>query len=231
MSRDYHAIYATEAARYDALVTREDHEQNLTKALATLFEPTCTEAVELGAGTGRVTELIAPHCQHLRAFDASAHMLERARERLARFPHVDLAVADNAAIPLANATADAVLAGWTIGHLVGWHPADWPTQVDRVVQEMLRIAKPNALVVIIETLGTGQLEPNPPRPELGAYYQRLETEHGFQRTVLRTDYRFADLEEALALAGFFFGDTMVERIRSHHWVTLPEHTGLWSRRA
>jgi ubiquinone/menaquinone biosynthesis C-methylase UbiE len=229
MGQDYRAIYRTEADRYDALVAREDWEGNLPRALGQI-SPHFESAVELGAGTGRVTAILAPLCRSIHAFDGSPHMIEKARDKLARFAHVTLGVADNASIPRPDRSADLVMAGWTIGHLVGWHPEDWSVRVDAVIAEMRRLAREGATIAVIETLGTGQTEARAPRADLGAYYARLETVHGFERTEIRTDYRFADLDEALALAGFFFGDAMAERVRAEHWVVLPEYTGVWKRR-
>lgn len=50
--------------------------------------------LELGAGTGRVTEVIAPCASRVVALDLSHDMIERARAKLGGDPHVALVVAD-----------------------------------------------------------------------------------------------------------------------------------------
>ena len=57
----------------------------------------------------------------------------------------------------------------------------------------------------------------------------LETEQGFRRQAIRTDYGFASPEEAVGTLEFFFGDELVGKIRTNGWKRVPECTGVWTR--
>ena len=59
-------------------------------------------------------------------------------------------------------------------------------------------------------------------------YQWLDA-NGFQNKWIRTDYQFESLDEAVDLAGFFFGAEMADRVRERRIVILPECTGVWWR--
>ena len=231
---DFKRIYATQAARYAQLVAREDWPGNLLPALAEIRPLTNLEVVELGAGTGRITRLIAPFVRRIVALDNSLHMLGVAKEHLdlAGFPKparsVYLAAADNRHLPLQSQTADLALAGWSLGHFVGWYPDDWQRQIGLVLAEMKRVLRPGGALILIETLGTGRETPAPPHEGLAAYYRWLETEQGFAAAWIRTDYRFASVDEADALTRFFFGADLADHIRRNRLVILPECTGLWS---
>ena len=83
---------------------------------------------------------------------------------------------------------------------------------------------------VIETLGTGSLVPTPPTAELSEYYDWLETEWGFTRQEIQTDYQFPDLESAVNRTAFFFGQELAEKIRANNWIRLPEWTGVWVKR-
>ena len=109
----------------------------------------------------------------------------------------------------------------------GWYPDDWPERVDRVVNEMLRVLRPNGTAVILETLGTGREDPQPPTEALAEYYARLETLHGFKQQWIRTDYLFESTAEAEALTRFFFGPQLADRIAKDKITLLPECTGIW----
>ncbi len=63
---------------------------------------------------------------------------------------------------------------------------------------------------------------------LGEYHERLES-IGFERTVLRTDYRFASVEESVELLDWFFG--LGDWARTHNNPLIPEFTGWWQRPA
>ena len=229
MGTDFKAIYATQAEKYDQLVAREDYQGNILPALAQIRPLAGVDVIELGAGTGRLTRLLAPRVRSIYAFDASAHMLAVAGARLIATgcSNWALGVADNRRLPLARATADVAIAGWSLGHLVGWYPHTWPDQVELALAEMKRVCRPRGTIILLETQGTGHATPRPPSPGLAAFYRWLETEHGFHAAWIRTDYRFASVDEAADLTRFFFGDALAGQIRRSRLAVLPECTGIW----
>jgi ubiquinone/menaquinone biosynthesis C-methylase UbiE len=135
--------------------------------------------------------------------------------------------ADLRQLPLAGGWADVAIAGWAIGHFTGWF-TDWKAEASRALAEMQRATKPGGALIILETLGSGALEPAPPNATLAAYYQWLETELGFTSRVVATDYDFGSVQRAADLCGFFFGEQFAERVRSNKWSRVPEFTGVWS---
>ncbi len=223
---DFETIYRTEAARYDLLVSREDYKGNILKALKMIRSLANLEVVELGAGTGRLSRLLAPYVGRIFLTDISTHMLEKARTRQGDGRYL-FAAADNGRLPAADNSADLAIAGWSIGHQTGWFPESWPERVDQVVAEMKRVVRPNGTVIILETLGTGREDPQPPTEALADYYMRLENFHGFERRWIRTDYRFESVAEAEMLTRFFFGDELADRIDNDKMILLPECTGIW----
>jgi hypothetical protein len=82
---------------------------------------------------------------------------------------------------------------------------------------------------VIETLGTLSEQPKPPNEGLAAYYAMLESERGFTRSWIRTDYEFASVEAATRIMGFFFGEGMGARVRERGEKVVPECTGVWTR--
>lgn len=227
MRDHFRNIYQHRAADYDALVAREDYQGNLARALAEVRPWPRLDVVEPGAGTGRLTRLLAPAARSVVALDIAPAMLRVARASLDADSRVTFAVADNGALPLRDAVADLAVAGWSLGHSVAWFPNTWRGVIGTALAEMRRVLRPGGTVVILETLGTGRETPAPPTDELAAYYRWLEDQHGFHRTWLRTDYRFASLDEAEQLTRFFFGDDLADRVRREGLETLPECTGMW----
>jgi len=155
-------------------------------------------------------------------------MLEVAEKRV-RAANVELACADAAELPIDAASASVALAGWVFGHQRSWNADEWRTTIGRCLRELERVLVPGGTIVIIETLGTGSDRPAPPRPELAEYYAWLENDEGFRRCEIATDYRFASVDEAAEVTGFFFGNDFAERVRKNDWSRVPEWTGLWSR--
>jgi ubiquinone/menaquinone biosynthesis C-methylase UbiE len=227
---DHSEIYAQHADRYELLVSREDKESNIPRKLREIENLEAKDVIELGAGTGRLTRLLAPTVRSIYAFDASPHMLEFAAEKLrsTKQRNWGVGVADHRALPIADQTADTVISGWSIAYLVVWNRSSWEKELRRGLSEIKRILRPGGSVIILETLGTGRVTPQPPE-ELVDYYAFLENE-GFASTWIRTDYRFRSKEEAEEVVQFFFGDSMLDEIIDDGSITLPECTGFWWKR-
>ncbi len=231
MSDHFQQIYATQAEKYDTMVRREDYQGNLLPALTAICPFDDAGVVEFGAGTGRLTRLIAPVAKHITITDIAPAMLTVARESLCEIgTNWSLAAADNRAMPVRTNSADIAIAGWSFGHFVAWYGDRWRDEIGRAVDEMQRVLKPGGTAIILETMGTGSKSPAPPTDGLSAYYTWLENERGFAYSWIRTDYKFASINEADELTRFFFGDAMADRVREESLKILPECTGIWSHK-
>jgi len=229
MPDHYAEVYQKYADRYEALVAREDHEGNILTALRQIAPLEGRDIIDSGAGTGRLACLVAPFAHSLRIYDSSAHMLEvaTAKLRASRLTHWQAEVADHRRLPTEDQSADIVLAGWSVVYTVVWEE-DWRTELSKALTELSRPLRPGGNLIILETLGTGFVTPHPPEVML-PYFEYLENEAGFTRSWIRTDYRFASVEEARELTSFFFEDDMTDRLISLDPPILPECTGIWER--
>ncbi len=224
----YADIYTHHVDRYDDLVRHEDRHGAVGASIDRIFVHRPKLVIELGCGTRRVTRVIAARADRVRAYDGSAHMIERARACSA-LGNVAFGVADNASLPEADGVADSVIAGWTVGHVTGFFPDAWREHARRVMGEMMRVARAGANVVIFETMGTCVDAAAAPNERLAALYAMFE-EHGFRREVIDTSYEFASAEEAASVLGFFFGAEMEARVRARGSGVVPEWTGVFHRR-
>jgi ubiquinone/menaquinone biosynthesis C-methylase UbiE len=215
----YQTIYREHAEEYDRLVAAEDAEERLLPAIEAVAAR-LERVVDVGAGTGRISRLFTAGGAEVVAVDRSIAMLRVAQRRA---KGALLAVADAAALPIAGGWADAVIAGWVLGHQRSWNAGRWRSSIARCLDEMQRALAPGGVAIVIETLGTGVESPRV-SPALAEYHRWLEEERGFARRELRTDYVFASEEEARSLCGFFFGDAVPVR-----GARVPECTGLWWR--
>jgi ubiquinone/menaquinone biosynthesis C-methylase UbiE/DNA-binding transcriptional ArsR family regulator len=98
---------------------------------------------DLGSGTGRTAEVLAPFVSKVIAIDASEEMLAAARARLAPHANVDVRQGTLEALPLADASVDAAHLGLVLHHL-----ADPAT----VLAEAARVLRPNGRLLITDML-------------------------------------------------------------------------------
>jgi ubiquinone/menaquinone biosynthesis C-methylase UbiE len=224
---DYHEIYAEQGSQYDRLVSREDYQHNILPALQHIRSLEDLDVVDLGAGTGRLSCMLAPLVRSLCLLDASQHMLDVAAAKMERrgLRNWRTQVADHRSLPLDDGCADLVISGWSVCYLVVEHLDRWQVVLSRALGEMRRVLRPGGTIVILETLGTGHETPER-SGWLDDYFSFLEAA-GFASTWIRTDYRFASLAEAEELTRFLFGDELAAKVVEHNWVILPECSGIW----
>ena len=220
-------IYKTEGDKYEALIAREDYQGNILKSLREITPLENRLVLDLGAGTGRLAGLLAPHVRHVRAFDVSEEMLRVCRDKFIASGRTNwqVDVADHRKLPVENQSADLVVSGWSVSYLAVWNPDTWREELESWLSEMKRVLRPNSFIVLFESLGTGN--ESPIRLEhLKGFYPWLD-EVGFQNKWIRTDYKFVSLAEAEELSRFFFGDELGNKVVQNNWVILPECTGVW----
>lgn len=222
---DHQAIYENEAERYHQLISKQPN----LKAYIEEIRPACgLDVIDLGAGSGRLTAVLAESARSIIALDAHEPMLHITAERLSRAGHTNWTTrtADHRQLPLADHSADLIVSGWSICYLGSDDQADWQQNIRQVMSELKRVLRADGTIIIMETMGTGFESPNPPS-FLKPYYAALVNEYGFSHTWIRTDYTFDSVEQAEQLTRFFFGDELADKVARDKVQQLPECAGIW----
>jgi ubiquinone/menaquinone biosynthesis C-methylase UbiE len=224
-------LYTEHAAEFEILVSHEDYQHNLLPAIRQIQPLAETVAAEFGAGTGRLTGLLAGHVRQLAAFDLTLPMLQVAQNKRHKlgWKNVSFTLADSRWMPVCSGQADFAIEGWAFLQIAVWHPQDWQVQLGRALDEMQRLVRPGGKLMLIETLGTGESVPKV-EPFFREVYDFLEMERGFAPLAIRTDYCFETMRQIRQVVLPLFGQEMLGRlIRTGAGWVLPECTGLWWR--
>jgi ubiquinone/menaquinone biosynthesis C-methylase UbiE len=230
MTDHFVQIYTHQAADYHRLISPEDVDHNLLPAMERVVSLKGKRVLDLGTGTGRLPLLLGRQAAQMICLDLHWDMLRENRDqRDQQQRQWGLVQGDMRRLPIPTAWAEVVTAGWAIGHFTGWYAGEWQAQIGHVLREMHRVAAPGGALMIMETLTTGSLTPAPPTLGLAQYYAWLETEWGFTRQEVQTDYQFSSVDEAVAQTEFFFGPDLAATIRQNGWSRLPEWTGVWGK--
>jgi SAM-dependent methyltransferase len=152
--------------------------RSLTAGLAALLS--LGDVLDVGSGDGAAAATIAPYCRSLVCVDVNARMIEAARDRLARFPHVSVEVADAHDLPLSSASFDTVLV---------FHTLTYTERPRRALEECARVLRPGGRLVLL-CLDEHQ------QAELTAPYGELH--HGFSKVNLEVLLTQAGLEVVAA---------------------------------
>ncbi|MCG8456969.1 MAG: metalloregulator ArsR/SmtB family transcription factor [Holophagales bacterium] len=145
------------------------------EALLALLDPSWTVG-DLGCGTGRTSEALAPFVARVYAVDGSAAMLEAARGRLENHPNVALREGELERLPLPDRCLDAATLFLALHHVPD--PAE-------VLRETHRVLRPGGRLIVADMLPHGRDEY---RREMGHVWlgfseeqvARLLSEAGFE---------------------------------------------------
>lgn len=143
-----------------------------------------TRVLDVGAGTGRVALALAAKGASVHGLDASAEMLDVARERAARAGlTIAFDVADAHALPLADRSVDAAVCFRLLMHVI-----DWP----RCVGELCRVAQRRVVIDFPAAASAAALE---------SAMRRRRQARGARVEAYRV-LREADVRRAFAAHGF-----------------------------
>jgi ubiquinone/menaquinone biosynthesis C-methylase UbiE len=225
---DHKYTYQKQALAYESLTSKEDYQGNILQALMEITDLKDKDMVDTGSGTGRLSCMLAPLVKSIKAFDLSKSMIKVTEEKLklTNYTNWFCGVADHRHLPVQDQSVNLVFSGWSVCYLATWGDENWRSEVINAIQEFRRILKPAGKIILFESLGTGETNPNPPQ-KLIPYLQFLD-ELGFSRSWIRTDYQFTSIAERDDLIRFFFGEEMIQTALSDNPLIVPECTGIWT---
>ncbi len=136
------AFFAESASQWDSMRAELFGERTDLTTLLGLLEDRWVVG-DLGCGTGRLSEVLAPYVSRVVAVDASPEMLAGTRMRLAAHQNVDVRRGELETLPIDAASLDAAVLS-----LVLHHVAD-PV---RVLAEVQRVVRPGGRLLIVDML-------------------------------------------------------------------------------
>lgn len=222
---NHEEIYETQAETYECLISKQPCLYDVIEAIRQVEG---LDILDMGAGTGRLTRILAPKAKSIQALDESVAMLRVIEDKLEKMglKNWSTQVADHRVLPVKDKSIDLIVSGWSICYLGNTNVQNWRENIHQVMMEIRRVLRPGGTVIIFENFGTGSETPNPP-DFLKQYFRLLEEDYGFSHKWIRTDYDFESPEEAERLVRFFFGDNLADKISKEHMTRFPECAGIW----
>lgn len=206
---------------------------SLINELPRLIDLTGLTIADIGAGTGRSSIGLAAHARHVYAFDAYASVVEFGRKAVqaAGCSNVEYRRADRAALPLPDASVDAVTACWAELDVTEAYrvlkPDGWLIRMDCVpgtlcgeLAPTLRSSYPNLLT---NPMPIEQFDPTYPPADFvmdrapGIDVPLADGMHIHDFTSVNN---YSSIAEAMAIFGRIYGPRAAEYIRSRNKATL-----------
>ncbi len=176
-TEDYYRYWAPE---YDEVYTRPERQTDMMVVrdrLTDLFAG--KHVLEVAAGTGWWTSVLADAAASVTATDVNQATLEVAKVRRAWPPSVDFAVADAFQLQTIPGDFNAAFAGFFWSHI----PL---TKIDTFLEGLMRRLLPGSLVVFVDNrLVPGSVHPVARQDEQGNTYQQRQMADGSSWDVLK----------------------------------------------
>lgn len=135
-------FFRSEAGTWDRLRDELFGDGFFLASFPALLDPGWTVG-DLGCGTGRVAEWIAPFVRRIVAVDGSAAMLRAARKRLTGHPHVEVRSGALEALPIEDGSLDAATLVLVLHHV---------SEPARVLAESVRALAPGGRLLVVDML-------------------------------------------------------------------------------
>ena len=114
---DYRVIQADFDRIADFSKDAWNHNRHYHGFLLRQLPPHCTEALDVGCGTGGFSRLLAERSDHVIALDLSPRMIQIARERSNPYRNIDVRIADATAWDFPSERFDCIASIATLHHL------------------------------------------------------------------------------------------------------------------
>jgi SAM-dependent methyltransferase len=205
---------------FDAFTRAEDPEGRIVERLLAEADLAGRSVLEIGCGTGRYSEVLAPRAGRFVGIERSRPMLDLACENL-RQASVSPALvgADARKLPFRDDCFDTVIAAWVVAHM---------KRLDRTraLAEASRVAGAGGIWVI-ENHWEGPFQElrGPERAEVERRrIHELIDGGGFSIVdVIRTELRFSSTAEAERVLGYLCGEAVRAKLRARPVSTVGHH--------
>ncbi len=232
MLPDYDAMFADHAEKYDRFVAAEDFQGNLLHSIKQFGSLNREQAVaDLGSGTGRIAFLVAPIVRHVYGIEpvGGMRLVAESKKLSLGVKNVDFLPGEHKDIPLPDKSIDLIIEGWAFLRAFYIAQPEWRFEFEAILREMKRILRPRGAIVLIETMGSLHIWDEVPA-QTALLYDYFERDLGLKKAIIRTDYRFSNIVEAVDLVTFFFGDEIGAETKQIGEPVVPEATAIWHGR-
>lgn len=203
MQEPWPRIYREAPEVFAAFRRAEDPEGRIPAQLGRCLDLGGRRILELGAGTGKLAEALAPACAAWIALEPEAGLLGQGRWEAA-LPVRGL----GQQLPLREGSVDHGVAAWVLGYLP-------PSRQARVVAEALRVLRPGGSLWAVENGAGGDFQALRGVEDWEPGTGRLLADLGFEVVArVATELRFPSPGEAERILGALCGEAVRQRLRA-----------------
>ena len=224
MGAEWRESYQSRWDVYDIFSKREDCPDAAWSTVKKWVNFDGKTVFEMGCGTGKYTQKIAPLVNYLYANDISETMIEKAMVTCCDYSNITYICesADKSGLP--DCSVDLIFSAW--GYVAGDSEL-----AQRVEKEFARILKPGGEVWLLDNYYEGQFTEIRGKVINSNEDKYSEKKFGYSlMEVISTYFLFDSVEEAAGVFGFLFGDKVRETIIADDIVKIEDSIALMKKK-
>jgi len=203
MVEEWQETYEKEVEIYDTFSRYEDEENKLLNKLLEKFSFRGKIVLEVGCGSGKYSELLAPKSKKYFGLEISKPLIELAKQKCEKFKNVKFFNCSAEKIPLDDNSVDVVFASWVLTAMIS------DEMREKSIKEILRVLNDGGEIWLFENHWEGEFmnlrgKKNVKFEECDIY--PLIKKYGFEIVeIIDTNFFFPSLDEIKRVTGFIFG--------------------------
>ena len=211
MVEGWQKTYSKEIEIYDSFSKYEDENNKVLKKLFVKFSFDNKIVLDIGCGSGKYIEFLAPKSKKYYALEISKPLIELAKRRYKKFDDVEFINCSAEKIPLEDNLVDVIFASWTLTAMVS------EEMRENSIKEMLRVLKEGGNIWLFENYWEGEFMNMRDRKEFEkANISNLVKKYGFEISeIVDTNFFFPSLDEAKRILGFVFKENALNYLEEN----------------
>jgi len=203
--------YSKEIEIYDSFSKYEDENNKVLKKLLEKFSFNNKIVLDVGCGSGKYIEFLAPKSKKYYALDISKPLIELAKEKYKKFDNVEFLNCSAEKISLENNSVDVIFASWVLTAMVS------EEMRENSIKEMLRVLKQMGNIWLFENYWEGEFtDMRNCKKFVKANINNLVEKYGFKIfEIVDTNFFFPNLDEAKRLMGFIFKEKALNYLKKN----------------
>jgi len=211
MIERWQKTYSNEIEVYDSFSKYEDEDNKVLKKLLEKFSFDNKIVLDIGCGSGKYVEFLAPKSKKYYALDISKPLIKLAKKKFSEIDNVEFLNCSAEKIPLEVNSVDVIFSSWTLTAMVS------EEMRENSIKEMLRVLKQGGDVWLFENHWKGEFMDMRDRKEFEkANIDNLVKKYGFEISeIVDTNFFFPSLDEAKRIMGFVFKENALNYLEEN----------------
>ncbi|OGJ17859.1 hypothetical protein A3K73_02115 [Candidatus Pacearchaeota archaeon RBG_13_36_9] len=206
--QEHSKSYYKEADYYQEFSKYEDYPKKIEKFLLSKIKGKIV--LDLGCGSGKYLNVLAPLSKKYYALDVSKQQLRLAKEKAKKITNIRFFNSSAENIPLLDETIDIIISTWVVSTVIDFR------RKRKILEEINRVLKNNCKIYLVENDSKGEFEKMRGHIKRTREYNNWLIKKGFKKVKkVKTYFKFPSFQIAELIFYKIWGKKVSNQIKSN----------------